>query len=477
MMKELKLLILEDVPFDVELIERELYKADIKFTSMIVDREENYLEEIKEFKPDIILADHSLPHFDGLSALEIAKKECPDVPFIFVSGKIGEEFAVEALKSGATDYVFKGNLPKIVHAINRALEEVKEQEKLESAEKELIKSHEFLTEAQKIGKMGSWEYDLAKNSVKCSNELFNILNTKPTDNPINFDEFLEIIHPEDTAFVKENIKTALQDDNTFSYEYRINCADNATKILSCHGKVIRNDNNEPIRIIGTEQDITNRKISENKLRESLEEKEMLLQEIHHRVKNNLQVIYSLLRLQSRFIQDEKSQEIFKETQNRIRSIAVLHEKLYRSKDLGKIGFADYVISLVKDLFHSYGTDTNLINLNVNIENIYLNIETAIPCGIIINELVTNSLKHAFPPGKEGNITIETFKDKSGKITLIVRDDGIGIPESVDINNIESLGLQLVQYLTNRIKGEIFLNREKGTEIKIIFSELEYSERT
>ncbi len=204
---------------------------------------------------------------------------------------------------------------------------------------------------------------------------------------------------------------------------------------------------------------------------------MLLQEIHHRVKNNLQVIYSLLRLQSRFIQDEKSQEIFKETQNRIRSIAVLHEKLYRSKDLGKIGFADYVISLVKDLFHSYGTDTNLINLNVNIENIYLNIETAIPCGIIINELVTNSLKHAFPPGKEGNITIETFKDKSGKITLIVRDDGIGIPESVDINNIESLGLQLVQYLTNRIKGEIFLNREKGTEIKIIFSELEYSERT
>ncbi len=154
-MKELKLLILEDVPFDVELIERELYKADIKFTSMIVDREENYLEEIKEFKPDIILADHSLPHFDGLSALEIAKKECPDVPFIFVSGKIGEEFAVEALKSGATDYVFKGNLPKIVHAINRALEEVKEQEKLESAEKELIKSHEFLTEAQKIGKMGS----------------------------------------------------------------------------------------------------------------------------------------------------------------------------------------------------------------------------------------------------------------------------------------------------------------------------------
>ena len=129
-MTELKLLILEDVPFDVELIERELQKADIKFTSKIVDREENYLQEINNYKPDVILADHSLPHFDGLSALEIAKKECPNVPFIFVSGKIGEEFAVEALKSGATDYVFKGNLSKIVHAINRALEEVEEQKKV-----------------------------------------------------------------------------------------------------------------------------------------------------------------------------------------------------------------------------------------------------------------------------------------------------------------------------------------------------------
>jgi len=475
-MTRLKLLILEDVLFDVELIERELQKADIKFTSKIVDKEKNYIQAINNFKPDLILADHSLPHFDGLSALEIAKKECPNVPFIFVSGKIGEEFAVEALKSGATDYVFKGNLSKIVHAINRALEEVEEQEKLECAERELIKSHEFLIEAQKIGKMGSWEYDVEKNSVKCSNELYNILNAKSSPNSLSFDEFLDLINPSDVNFVREKIETAIQNKNSFSYEYSINCNDNSTKILSCHGKVLSDNNNGSLRIIGTEQDITDRKKAEDKLRESLEEKDMLLQEIHHRVKNNLQVIYSLLRLQSRFIQDEKSQEIFKETQNRIRSIAVLHEKLYRSKDLGRIGFADYVISLVKDLFHSYGTDTNQVNLNVNIENIYLNIETAIPCGIIINELVTNSLKHAFPSGKKGNITIEAFKDAKEKITLIVKDDGIGIPSEIDLDDIESLGLQLVQYLTNRIKGEIFLNRENGTEIKIIFSELEYSVR-
>ncbi|MGC9516591.1 MAG: histidine kinase dimerization/phosphoacceptor domain -containing protein [Methanomicrobiales archaeon] len=476
-MTELNLLILEDVPFDVELIERELKKADMKFTSRIVDREESYLKEIKIFKPDLILADHSLPHFDGLTALEIAKKECPNVPFIFVSGKIGEEFAVEALKSGATDYVFKGNLSKIVLAINRALEEVEEQNKRLKIEKELFKSHELLTEAQKIGKIGSWEYHLKNNIVKCSDELLNILDLNKVENDMYFDEFISFVHPEDINYVKEEIDKALKDKDSFSYEFRILGPDKNIKFLSCHAKIIRNLKGEPLRIIGTEQDITTRKISENKLRESLEEKEMLLQEIHHRVKNNLQVIYSLLRLQSRFIKDKESQEIFKETQNRIRSIAVLHEKLYRSKDLGRIGFADYVISLVKDIFHSYGTDTNLVNLNVDVGNIYLNIETAIPCGIIINELVSNSLKHAFFEGKSGSITIRTDKDEEGYITLSVSDDGVGMPSDIDFDNIETLGLQLVQYLTNRIKGEIFLNNDNGTEVKIIFKELEYINRT
>lgn len=132
MEEDLKILILEDVPFDAELINRELKRSGMNFSSIRVE-EEDYLNELKSFKPDVILADHSLSHFDGISALKIAKDKSPDVPFIFVSGKMGEDFAIEALKCGATDYVLKGSLSKIVHAVNRALEEVKEHSKRKNA--------------------------------------------------------------------------------------------------------------------------------------------------------------------------------------------------------------------------------------------------------------------------------------------------------------------------------------------------------
>ena len=152
----LKILILEDVPFDAELINRELTKSGMKFSSRRVEEEMDYLNELEEYKPDVILADHSLPHFDGISALEIAKNKCPYVPFIFVSGKMGEDFAIEALKSAYTDYVLKGSLSKIVHAVNRALEEVEEHTKRKKVEEALKSSHRQLMEAQKIGHIGSW---------------------------------------------------------------------------------------------------------------------------------------------------------------------------------------------------------------------------------------------------------------------------------------------------------------------------------
>ncbi|HSO25823.1 MAG TPA: response regulator, partial [Methanobacteriaceae archaeon] len=193
-MKIYNILILEDVPFDVELMEREIKKSGINFVSHTVEIEEDFLREIKEFKPDLILADHSLPHFDGLSAMEIAKKECPDVPFIFVSGTIGEEFAVDALKNGAKDYVLKSNLSKVVPAIKRALEEVKEQQKRKKAEEALIKSHWQLREAQKIGHIGSWEWNIHLDVMDCSDEFYRISGIdKETFNP-NYNSFMGRVH-------------------------------------------------------------------------------------------------------------------------------------------------------------------------------------------------------------------------------------------------------------------------------------------
>ncbi|MBM4242004.1 MAG: response regulator [Euryarchaeota archaeon] len=476
-MKALKILIVEDVPFDAELIERELHKAGIKFSSRMVEVEQDYLREIREFEPDLILADHSLPQFDGLSALEIAKKECPDVPFIFVSGKIGEEFAVEALKSGATDYVLKGNLSKIVHATKRALEEVEEQSKRKKAEEALRNGHRQLMEAQKIGHIGSWEWDIPANRLTCSVELYHILGVNPKEFGRTYDAILELIHPEDRPIVLKNVNRALQDHKPFSNEYRLQRPDGIVRILSSHGEVITDEAGQPLRIIVTEQDITERKIAEEKIKDSLREKEMLLAEIHHRVKNNLQVILSLLRLQSRYIKDNEALEIFKETQNRVRSIALVHEKLYQSKDLEKINFSDYVQIFTEDLFYFYGTDPNSVKLRINVEEISLNIETAILLGLIINELVTNSLKHAFSHGKNGEINIEIHSDEEDNFTLIVSDNGVGLPEYINTEKTDTFGLQLVKYLTKRIKGHIDLDRSQGTRFKITLKELSYKERT
>ena len=212
-----------------------------------------------------------------------------------------------------------------------------------------------------------------------------------------------------------------------------------------------------------------RKNIENQLQITIKDKELLLRELHHRVKNNLMIISSLLNLQSTYIKDEESKKIFKESQNRARSMALIHERLYQSTDLKRIDFGDYIRTLANDLYHTYVMDTNLIKLNVDVEDIKLDINTSIPLGLILNELVTNSLKHAFPKGSSGKIDIILhLQDK--KYLLEVKDNGIGFTKDIDYKNTDSLGLRLVISLTDQIEGEIEFNNKLGTSFKIIFEE-------
>lgn len=206
--------------------------------------------------------------------------------------------------------------------------------------------------------------------------------------------------------------------------------------------------------------------------ESLKTKEMLLKEIHHRVKNNLMIISSLLNLQSRYITDKTSLDIFKESQNRTRSMALIHERLYQTNDLKKIDFGDYIRKLSNELLKTYMSEDGDINLKIDVENIMLDINTAIPLGLISNELITNSLKHAFPNGK-GEINID-FHSLDGSYKFIVKDDGVGFPKDLNYQDSNSLGLQIVNNLTDQIDGEIILKRSPGTEFKIIFHEINYA---
>ena len=216
------------------------------------------------------------------------------------------------------------------------------------------------------------------------------------------------------------------------------------------------------------RDITERNLAEEKIKASLEEKEVMLREIHHRVKNNMQIMSSLLRLQSGKIKDKRILEIFKTSQSRIRSMAFIPESLYQSEDLARIDFSDYTRRVTTHLFSLYGARTAPINYKVEVKDVFLDINTAIPCGLIINELVTNSLKHAFPDDRRGEMLVKMRVDKRGKHTLIVKDTGIGFPERLGFRETETLGMQLVTDLVIQIEGSIKLNREGGTTFTIVF---------
>jgi PAS domain S-box-containing protein len=218
-------------------------------------------------------------------------------------------------------------------------------------------------------------------------------------------------------------------------------------------------------------DITDRKIAEDKIRSSLQEKEVMLKEIHHRVKNNMQVVSSLLNLQSKYIVNEKDMELFKESQNRVKSMSLVHEKLYQSRNLANIDFNEYTRNLVKNLYVTYGVNSSRIQLLIDIQEIYLDINAAIPCGLIINELVSNSIKYAFPDGRTGMIKI-IMKQDDNKVKLVVSDNGVGLPESLDIAETESLGLQLVHTLSLQLESEIEIQRTNGAAFSFEFTQME-----
>ena len=213
-----------------------------------------------------------------------------------------------------------------------------------------------------------------------------------------------------------------------------------------------------------------RKQSEEKIKKSLNEKEVLLREIHHRVKNNMQIISSLLRLQSQTIKDKTYSQLFEDSQNRITSMALVHEKLYQSRDLAKIEFNAYIRDMVTGLFQSYGISNDRIKLIFDVGDVSLGINSAIPCGLIINELVTNSLKYAFPDGRKGEIKIKVH-EIDNEIEVVISDNGIGIPENIDFRNTGTLGLKLVSILAERqLRGNVNLDRKTGTEFRIRFKE-------
>ncbi|WP_404784600.1 GAF domain-containing protein [Altericista sp. CCNU0014] len=289
---------------------------------------------------------------------------------------------------------------------------------------------------------------------------------------IETDFWIDRIHPEDRPRVQ-----VLSDRPIVNQEYRFLHSDGTYRWLYDQQKVVYDESGKPLERIGYCVDISDRKEIEEQLKASLVEKEILLQEIHHRVKNNLNVIISLLNLQASYVDDDTIVDMFIDSQSRICTMAMIHEQLYGSENLAQLNFADYVKDLVNHLFMASQSATAAeIELCIDIPDIDLNLETATPCGLILNELVTNAFKHAFSDGRPGKISISLTRH-ARELQLIVQDNGKGFAPNIDWHNCPTLGLRLVRLLARQLDATLTQTADtKGTCFCLTFSELAYEAR-
>ena len=279
--------------------------------------------------------------------------------------------------------------------------------------------------------------------------------------------WLSMIHADDRDAVDACIQT-LNETGKFEAEYRIIRPDGGQRWVRDRGQFVRDNAGTPIRLDGVISDITESREIEEQVRASLREKEALLKEIHHRVKNNLQIVSSLLNLQIEKVSDPLTLEALRESQNRVRSMALVHETLYRFGNLGRIDLAEYMSALCSHLFRSFGVDPSIVQLTLNVVNASLDLERAIPLGLITNELVSNALKYAFPHGRSGVIRVEFEIATAASYKLVVADDGIGLPDSFDLNQLRSLGLQLTRDLAQQLAGSLTITHGPGTAFHFSF---------
>jgi two-component system response regulator len=464
-----RVLLLEDLPQDIEIVRELLADSGGAVEMETAATEKDFVRKLKAGGFDVILADFKLPGFDGFAALRLAREICPEIPFICVSGTIGEEKAVEVLKQGAVDYILKDRLKRLPFAIERALDLARESLEHKRAVETLRESEDRYQTLARISPVGIFRTDAEGRTTYVNPRWCQIAGLDAAQ-AAGFG-WLEAVHPDDRERVRRGWENAAGDRRTSYSDYRFLRADGSVSWVMGQAIPEIDPEGRVVGFVGTITEISERKLAEAMIRSSLAEKDILLREVHHRVKNNLQTIICLIQMEEAKTADAALQSHLHDLEGRVRSMALVHSNLYKSDSLARIDMREYVetlsgyirsqVATVQDVrFHLQAGDAILADL-----------EIAVPCAMILNELLTNAFQHAFPKGLPGagrggcEVTVRMGKEEGG-CALTVSDNGIGLPADIQWPQVNGTGLKLILMLARQVNGTLQLDRTHGTAFRL-----------
>jgi PAS domain S-box-containing protein len=426
------------------------------------------LKRITDIQNPVLLLDYFLPDMSAEEFIKSLISKKLTIPFVIITGHGDTKSAVEMMKLGARDYITKtpNMVDMLIHRINSIVHDLELEKELMQAKDTLMASERKYRKLFDLANDAIFVADAETGYLTYANKKAQELIGMPFEKIIKMHQ--SQLHPkEDAEKYRKIFEHHIQNGTDISEDTFVINKDKKKVPVEISASVTEIGGKRFIQ--GIFRDISDRKQIEKQLKTSLREKEVLFRELHHRTKNNMQVISSLLNIQSAFINNEQVSKIFRETQSRIRSISLVHEKLYQSEDLSNINLYDYIKDLANTLLSGYRMDSEQISLEFDADDVLISLDTAISCGLITNEIITNSLKYAFGDNGTGSIRVVIRTMGDSNIELRISDNGIGLPDGFDFDNTKTLGLKLVKKLAeNQLRGRIDIIAGKGTEFNIKF---------
>lgn len=461
--KQVKVLLIEDNPRDARRIEEKLSEVrGVPFDFVCADQLATGLARLATGDIDLVLLDLGLPDSSGLDTFISAYAQSSQVPFIILTDIDDEALAAESVRRGAQDCIAKEQVDS--NLLGRAMHYAIERKQAEKALQEAEEQFRTIVETAPSILMIS---DARGNNVYVSPNCEEIIGYTQEELQGGL---IWWVHEDDTPRAKELFDRSFRDGLGFKdFEYKAVKKNGDLWYASSSWEPLKNDDGKFKGLIIQTIDITEHKRAEDQLKASLKEKEVLLREIHHRVKNNLQVVSSLLNMQARAVKDKEVKAILSESRNRINAMALVHSQLYEGEDLSAINMKGFMDKLLVQLLQIHSVPETKISPVVHAFDCSLPISIAVPVGLIANELLTNAFKHAFVNRREGKIEVSLKASERGNIGLAISDDGVGLPEGFDVNASKTVGLRVVKILAEKqLDGKLEVLSDKGTTFKVVF---------